>query len=768
MNSITPHIDRFPEEAALVYESAAAFFNRPDRVASIRQQFGRPPGYRCETWKEMSDLGWFGWRIGEADGGVGLTFLAGCLLHEELGAGLAPEPLLATAVLAVGVLNRSRRSEIMQRWLADIAAGKTKISLAWQEGSTDAAHRGKPMLASLDGAITTITGTKCYVPLVDADAFLVTATSTAGTGIYLVRRDQAGVRVNERRRIDGSYWGELELSQAVIEPDAVVVTPEAGDAVLQQALDEARLVLSAELVGAMMAAFTVTLDYIRTRRQFGQPVGSFQAVQHRAVDLAALIEVSRSVVLHGAQVFDDTDDPALRSAAASRAKARASSSAIEVLNGCIQLHGGIAYTEECDIGLYLKRVMVNAAWLGDATENRRRAMEVKEADRSRVARQPSGGESAGWLAEMRDWIERNLPAEFQFPIRRMSWREAHLWHEKLHEKGWVAPAWPVEYGGMGMKPYEHLMLHDLFDKFGINIFQNMGITMLGPLLHRYGTEEQKKRYLPDILSGKTYWCQGYSEPEAGSDLASLRTSAVLEGDQFVVNGQKIWTSLAHEADMIFLLVRTDPGAKKQSGISFLLVDMRSPGITINPIVNLTGATDFCSVFFDNVEVPAENLVGKLNEGWSMAKSVLDHERIMIGNPRFPKAALQLLKQLAVSRGVFEESAFRALFDKLTLDIADLECLYVRYLEVLRRGEHLGAEVSLLKIWNSETWQRVVEALRELAGEQATIDEQVDVGGGLLLHAANQFLHARPATIYGGTNEIQRNILARALLDLPGK
>ncbi|WP_228468267.1 acyl-CoA dehydrogenase family protein, partial [Achromobacter denitrificans] len=359
----------------------------------------------------------------------------------------------------------------------------------------------------------------------------------------------------------------------------------------------------------------------------------------------------------------------------------------------------------------------------------------------------------------------NLPPAYRYPARRMSWREAHGWHRKLHERGWVAPAWPREFGGMGLTPYEELQLHEVYETFGLNTFQNMGLTMLGPLLQRYGTPAQQQEYLPRILSGETYWCQGYSEPEAGSDLAALRTSAVREGDEFVVNGQKIWTSLAHEADMMFLLARTDPAAKKQQGISFLLVDMKTPGITVNPIVNLTGAKDFCSVFFDNVRVPAKNLVGEPNQGWTMAKSVLGSERIMIGHPRFAKSALQALRQIGANRGLSEEPVFRHLYRGLAAEVADLEALYVRYLDALRNGRQLGAEVSLLKIRSSETWQRIVEALRETAGEQGALDAQEAVGEGLSVHAAVQFLHARPATIYGGSNEIQRNILAAHLLKL---
>lgn len=760
MNHLTPHIDDLSESASLVRESAAAFFARPDNIPSIRRSRGQAPGYRSNIWQEMAAVGWNGWRVGEESGGSDLDFQAGCVLHEELGAALAPEPLIGAAVLAAGVLSRCEIEAVRKVWLPRVASG-AKVTLAWQE------DREAPMHIAPVGATSfALSGKKRFVPLADAESFLVTVVTGAGTGIYVVSRNISGLRVLERPRIDGSLWAELVFDAVVVGNSDLVVPAARGQAVLEATLDEARLVLSSELLGGMSAAFDSTLNYIRTRRQFGRAVGSFQAIQHRAVDIASQIELSRAAVLEAAEVFRGTQDTAPRAVAASLAKARTSAAAIEVITACIQLHGGIGYADECDMGLYLKRAMVDASWLGDATEHRRRASALRAAEGNSASL--GSRDEEPWIRELRAWIEKNLPHEFRFPPRRQSWREAHSWHLKLNEKGLVAAAWPKEFGGLGFTPYEHLQLHDLFDEFGINIFQNMGVTMLGPLLQIYGTDSQREKYLPAILSGETYWCQGYSEPEAGSDLASLRTTAVLDGDDFVVNGQKIWTSLAHEADMIFVLVRTDPVAKKQAGISFLLADMRSPGITVKPIVNLTGAQDFCSVFFDNVRVPRENLVGELNHGWAMAKSLLGSERIMIGHPRFTKAALHLLHELALSRRCETDPVVRDGVDRLDAETADLECLYVRYLNLIRRGGSLGPEVSLLKIANSEVWQRVVETIRQLSGLEGTLDHQETLVNGSLLHAANQFLHARPATIYGGTNEIQRNILASTLLNLPAQ
>jgi alkylation response protein AidB-like acyl-CoA dehydrogenase len=283
---------------------------------------------------------------------------------------------------------------------------------------------------------------------------------------------------------------------------------------------------------------------------------------------------------------------------------------------------------------------------------------------------------------------------------------------------------------------------------------------------RFGTAAQQEHYLPRTLSGEYIWCQGYSEPNAGSDLAGLQTAAVIEGEHFVVNGQKIWTSLADDATHIYLLVRTGKGAKKQQGISFLLVDLKTPGITLRPIRNLAGHEEFCQVFFDNVGVPRANLVGKLDDGWTVAKALLGFERLAIGSPRRPQYALNRLEAVARARGLFGDPGFVDRFTALKLDIEDGASLYGRFVEQVKRGEPLGHDVSMLKIWTMETWQRLTELLVEAGAEQGVVAGAHDVAG-VEADFLNPFYYSRPATIYGGSSEIQRNILAKYVLKLPG-
>jgi len=293
----------------------------------------------------------------------------------------------------------------------------------------------------------------------------------------------------------------------------------------------------------------------------------------------------------------------------------------------------------------------------------------------------------------------------------------------------------------------------------------MGITMVGPLLIQYGSKEQQDFYLPKIIQGENIWCQGYSEPNSGSDLASLRTEAVEDGDDFIVTGQKTWTTLAQDATHIFLLVRTDKNVKKQEGISFLLVDFKSPGITVRPIRNIAGHEEFCEVFLENVRVPKTNIVGGLNQGWGIAKALLGFERIFLGSPKQSQYALARIREAAQVLGLFDDPIFVDRYTQLQLDAADLNALYVRFVDQVKRGEKLGPDISMLKVWATETYSRLANLLVEVAGSSGGVVGDIDLGGDTM-DVLTSFYNARPATIYGGSNEIQRNILASSVLHLP--
>jgi alkylation response protein AidB-like acyl-CoA dehydrogenase len=358
----------------------------------------------------------------------------------------------------------------------------------------------------------------------------------------------------------------------------------------------------------------------------------------------------------------------------------------------------------------------------------------------------------------------HYPPELRYPPRRLFWRENGEWFRRMSARGWIAPSWPTQYGGMGLAPNKLLIFLEEQERWGIARYQDHGVVMVGPVLMRYGTDAQRERYLPPILACQERWCQGYSEPNAGSDLASLRTEARVDNGHFVVNGQKIWTTLAFDVTHIFVLVRTDPHAKKQEGISFLLVDLATPGIQIRPIRDIAGHEEFAEVFFTEVRVPIENLVGELNGGWGIAKSLLGFERIMLGSPKLPEYGLQVLKSVARAQQIDQDPVFLDKLYALQLDVSHLADIYHHFAAIVAAGKPLGPDVSLLKIFATELFQRIADLIIETAGPLGGFSGRVPIGAGIEILAP--FFKARPASVYGGANEIQRNILAKQVLQLP--
>ena len=364
-----------------------------------------------------------------------------------------------------------------------------------------------------------------------------------------------------------------------------------------------------------------------------------------------------------------------------------------------------------------------------------------------------------------EFFATHVPRHLRFLSRRPRWSEVKEWYLTLSARGWLMPNWPKEWGGMGLTQSKILVYLEELERSGAPRVMDQGQMNIGPLLIARGTDEQRARFLPKILSGEHTWCQGYSEPNAGSDLASLRTEARIEGDEFVINGQKIWTSVAFDATHMFALVRTDKTVKKQAGISFVMIDMRQPGVTVRPIRNIAGHEELCEVFLDNVRTPKANMVGKLNDGWNVAKALLGFERIWSGSPRQSMLALLRLQKLAKASGKMADPAFVDKFTQVTMDVLDSAAAYERFAQIMRTGGSFGFEVSMLKIWATETCQRVTELMVDAAGDLGALGGDVDVDGQEM-DILYPFLECRAFTIYGGSNEVQRNILAKNVLDLP--
>jgi alkylation response protein AidB-like acyl-CoA dehydrogenase len=378
--------------------------------------------------------------------------------------------------------------------------------------------------------------------------------------------------------------------------------------------------------------------------------------------------------------------------------------------------------------------------------------------------------------EVRAWIRLAMPA----PIRdkadnggHFSHEETMQWHRTLYEKGWVAPHWPKEVGGTGWDAARRFIFSEELEAAGAPHLSPFGLSMVGPLLIHFGTDAQKQRFLPKILSGEEAWCQGYSEPNAGSDLASLRTTAEDAGDHFVVNGQKTWTTYAQYADWIFCLVRTDPAVKKQSGISFLLIEMKTPGVEVKPMLTLGHTPAFCDTFFENVKVPKENVVGPVNGGWTMAKALLGHERTTIGAVGACWRILRKVKRIAAAKRVggrpmLEDPTWCAKIARLELRLRAHEMVNFRTLAEQQKGKQPGPESSILKLVGSELVQDLDELCMEVMGPNQLTWFNEDLLAPLERWVGPQYCYDRATTIYGGSNEIQRNIIAKLILQLPSR
>ena len=348
------------------------------------------------------------------------------------------------------------------------------------------------------------------------------------------------------------------------------------------------------------------------------------------------------------------------------------------------------------------------------------------------------------------------------------------WQKKLHVKGWIAPDWPVEYGGAGWSSTQKYIYETERGLAGIPDVIPFGLKMVAPVIYTFGTEEQKARFLPRILSSDDWWCQGYSEPGAGSDLAALTTSAEYAGDNYIVNGRKIWTTLAQFADWIFCLVRTSKGVRRQEGISFLLIDMKSPGITVKPIIAIDGQHSLNEVLFENVLVPTENLIGEQDKGWAYAKALLAHERTGMAEVADSKRMLDQLKLRAAAevnggKPMIEDPVFQMRLSDIEMELMALEYTELRVFASMASGGMPGPESSLLKIKGTEISQSIHELQLQLASYyggalQGELSSEV-LGHNFATEARGKYMYGRAATIYGGSNEVQRNVIAKAVLGL---
>lgn len=390
-------------------------------------------------------------------------------------------------------------------------------------------------------------------------------------------------------------------------------------------------------------------------------------------------------------------------------------------------------------------------------------------------------EEIAFQTEVREFIANNYPAALrakQDAGEELTKEDFLSWHRILYKQGWIAPAWPEEYGGTGWTATQRYIFSEETGAADCAQIMPFGIQMVGPVIYTFGTPEQKERFLPRILSGEDWWCQGYSEPGAGSDLANLRTKAEPDGDEYIVNGQKTWTTMAQHADWGFFLVRTDSDVKPQEGISFLLIDMKSPGIEVKPIITLGGHHEVNEVWLEDVRVPMDQRIYEENKGWTCAKFLLAHERSGIAAVARSKRGIRDVKniartELSDNQPLIKDPLFRRKIAELETDLTALEFTELRTLADEEAGKPMGAEPSLLKIKGTEIQQRITELALEAVGHYGAPyfrgfpegSNEYPIGPDYAHQAAPTYFNTRKTTIYGGSNEIQRNIIAKMVMGL---
>ena len=366
-------------------------------------------------------------------------------------------------------------------------------------------------------------------------------------------------------------------------------------------------------------------------------------------------------------------------------------------------------------------------------------------------------QDAKFRAEVSAWMRDNLPTELVNWSTRPPREMIQPWHFKLYERGWIAPHWPRKYGGMEASISEQLILQEELSRAGAPVLSRQALGHIGPILMQHGTDAQRKEHLPRMLSGDVMWCQGYSEPGSGSDLASLKTHGKVDGNEITINGQKIWTTGGHFADWMYALIRTNPNSpKKQGGISMVLINLKTPGITIRPIMTIADDQEFSEVFFNDVCVPTTNLVGELNNGWSVAKALLASERIGNANPQLALQCLDKLRRVAKATGVINNPVFQNKVTQLELDVLAQSAVFAHAVQQAKAGMNIGAGSSFMKIVATENIQHIADLIFEAAGTHAADIEPINTDQGPV-DVSVLWREVRRITIYAGSSEIQRNI-----------
>ena len=770
------------DERLLLEQSLERFVGESCLLESRRSSLAADLAFSKENWTALADMGVLALPVPESEGGLGGSLADVMTVTRLLASGLSLEPYLPCAVIAGRLLSLLGGNGLRAAWLASLISGEALFGLAHFERG----DRGRPevrkskLLRATDG--WTLNGSKLVVPIARMlNGFLVTARDeTEALNVCLVPEGTPGLRIRSYRLVDGQLAGEVVFDNVHI-TEEMRVRADAVEPMVQAVLTYAAAAAAADSFGCIKQLLQRTTDYLNDRKQFGQPLARFQTLKHRLVDCYTAVEQSAAML--GLAALEAAPGWEANVAAA---KAFIDERAIRVGHEAVQMHGAMGLTDELAISHFHKRILANATLHGDVQtqlENLTHRIDITD---------PSGHSSALPFAqiltpqevefrdEVRSFLDTSLTDDLRNASRQLSCtfpeKEVTVeWQKRLNDRGWLAPLWPKESGGTGWGATERFLFEYESAIGGAPERIPMGLRYVGPIVAQFGSEWQKTYFLPRILSSEHYWAQGFSEVGAGSDLVTIKTTAVLDGDHYVVNGSKMWTTNAHFADWVFCLVRTESTGKPQEGISFLLIDLRSAGIRIEPIPLLAVDHEVNQVFFDDVRVPARNLVGEPGRGWQYAKFLLELERggtLACGRVRFEFNAVK--EQLAaMAPQLLQDKVCLQKLAGLEVRLMALETLEFRCARAMTNATDPGVGGSMTKLLSSELQQDVTQFGVEVAGlaglelearrPLGSAEELGYPGFDLDLVAMPRYLNARATTIFAGSSEIQREIIAKHVL-----
>jgi len=789
------------DEQRLLRASLERLIKESYTFETRRQITSSEAGWSKEVWSTFADLGLLGLPFEERHGGLEGGPLDIMIVMEAFGRGLVVEPYLQTVVLAGALLRHGGSEAQKQRFIPRIASGDAVYAVAFAEGQGRFNPANVRTSASRLGDGWTLDGEKCVVYGAPwANGLFVTARTAgdqmdrAGISVFYVPADAPGLLLHSYPTIDGSRAADITLKGVQVGPDSLVGRLHGGLELVERVLDEGIAAVCAEASGAMAALNTKTLEYTQNRQAFGRPISAYQVLQHRMVDMHSSQAYAAAMALRAAQVQRESDHE--RRKLTSAAKYIIGTDGRFVGQNAVHLHGAMGMTDELDIGHYFRRLTVIDILFGNADYHLSRYQELERtaADAPPGALASGSNREAGKLSpedrafqdEVRQFYVEHMTPEMRRASQFVTWQFSEFaygkqWQKILNAKGWGAPYWPVEYGGCDWTDVQHRIFEEETARADPPRVMMMGRDIIAPCIMEFGTREQKALFLPGILSGDHWWAQGFSEPSAGSDLAALQLKAEVSGSDYVLNGSKIWTTYAHHATHIFLLVRTSREPHKHQGITCLMADINTPGIEVRPIINIAGEHEFNQVFFTDARVPQTRRLGDHDDGWTVIRHLLHFEHGV--SARFAadlRLRLEWLRELASLESdgaggrLLSQSSFARQIAAMAIGVDAVEFASEQAFATVRAGGPPPRTLPLYNLRRRALETRMSELAMEAVGyygapfqpEARKVANALPFAGPEhALRAMPFYLAQRALNLAGGTPEIHRNNLTKTVLGL---